>query len=77
MDNYIYNVVYQLNNREGVLKSKEYSDIKEIQNDFKITKEQIKNFYMSISAVSHDTIRKIERSVVPIKKPKKIVITFD
>ena len=43
MNNYIYKVVYQPENRQ-VLLTKEYTDIKEIQDDFKITKEQIKNF---------------------------------
>jgi len=76
MDNYTYKVLYQPKERQ-VLLSKEYTDIKAIQEDFKITKEQIKNFYMSIGAVSHESIRRIDKIVVPLKKPKKIVITFD
>ena len=76
MNNYLYKVVYQPNNRQTLI-TKEYTDIKEIQDDFKITKEQIKNFYMSIGAVSHESIRKIDKIIVPLKKPRKILITFD
>ena len=76
MNNYIYKVVYQHPKRQLML-TKDYMDVKEIQEDFKITKEQIKNFYMSVGAVSHESIRRIDKIVVPLKKPKKIVITFD
>ena len=76
MNNFLYKVVYIPNGSE-TLKIKEYNQIKEIQEDFKITKEQIKNFYLSVSAVSHENIRRIDRCIVPLKKPKKIVITFD
>ena len=76
MNNFIYKVVYQPQGREA-LKTKEYNEIKDIQEDFKITKEQIKNFFLSVSAVKHESIRRIDRCVVPLKKPQKIVITFD
>lgn len=74
MDNYIFRVFYQKSNS---MSSKDYSEMKSIQKDFKITREQIKNFYMNVRAVNHDTIRRIEKINIPIKKPRKIIISFD
>jgi len=75
MDKYIYKVYYK--DKKNRFKDKAFLEIKEIQKAFDITKDQITNFYMSVGAVKHDTIYKIEKIPEPIKKPCNITITFD
>jgi|TARA_R110000787_G_scaffold271609_1_gene378866 hypothetical protein len=76
MDNYSYKVYYKTK-KNNIEIFRFYSDIKSISKDFNITKEMVYNLYSKIGVVSHPTITKIERQAEPLRKPKKIVVSFD
>jgi len=75
MEGYVYKVNYINYSNQTI--EKEYLDIDEIKTDFNITRDQIINFYMCVSAVKHDSIVKIERKPIPLKKPCNIIIDFN
>jgi len=75
MDKYYFKVYYK--DKRNRYRDKCFLDIDEIKKSFNITKDQIINFYMSVGAVKHESIIKIEKIPEPIKRPCKITISFD
>lgn len=69
---YQYKVIYGKDN-----KVKTYSSIKDITQEFNISKEMIVNIYSSISNIKHPSISSIERIAPPLQQKKKIVVSFD
>jgi hypothetical protein len=76
MDNYSYKVYYKPK-KNNIEMFRYYSNVKNIVKDFNITKEMVYNFYSKIGIVNHPTITRIERTAEPLKKPKKIIVSFD
>lgn len=68
---YQYKVYYDNN------KTKTYANVKDIINEFKISKEMVINLYTKIGSVNHPVITSIERIPPPLHKKSKIIISFD